>query len=67
VRYQIPEDRAFVLYPNERFEGAGAIVLRGDGRVHEIDLGSVAQLRPVRSCRFQPLSVAELLTGSTVV
>lgn len=67
VRFQIPEDRAFVLYPKQRFEGQGAIVLRGDGRVREVELSASAPLQTICSCRFQPFSVASGLSGAIVV
>jgi hypothetical protein len=67
VRFQIPEGRAYVLYPKQRFEGEGAIVLRGDGRVREIELSTAGPLRRISSCRFQPLSVASALEAAIVV
>ncbi len=66
VRFQIPADRAFVLYPELRFEGHGAIVLRGDGRVREVELAAVASLDIMRSCRFIPLSAAASIAGANM-
>jgi hypothetical protein len=67
VRFQIPEDRAFVLYPKHRFDGDGVLVLRGDGRVREVDLAGERPARSTRSCRFLPLSAAASITGAVIL
>jgi hypothetical protein len=65
VQFQIPAERAYVLYPERGFQGEGALVLRGTGAVEGADLGPRAYA--FGSCRFLPLSVAEALPGARVV
>ena len=66
TRFQIPAGRAYVLYPRTSFEGEGAVVLQGSGKVEGEDLDNLAPFR-FRSCRFLPLSVALALPGVQVV
>jgi hypothetical protein len=65
VRFQIPAERAYVLYPERGFEGDGALVLRGTGALEGDDLGTRAYA--FGSCRFLPLSVAQALPGARLV
>jgi hypothetical protein len=57
VRFQIPEGTAYVLYPARDFQGSGALVLVGTGRVEGIPLAGDRPYR-MRSGRFLPVSVA---------
>lgn len=66
VRFQIPAERAYVLYPQRGFQGDGALVLRGTGTIAGGGLGSRAPYA-FESCRFLPLSVAVSLPGARVV
>ena len=67
VRYQIPDGLAYVLYPDKRFSGAGALVLAGDGMRKEIDLLTTDFEGHFRSARFQLESVARALPGAIIV
>ncbi len=67
ARWQIPADRAFVLYRRKRYEGDGALVLRGDGTVHTVEVTDTGFEGGVGSFRFLPVSVAEALPGATVL
>jgi len=66
VRFQIPADRAYVLYPDRGFQGDGALVLRGTGAIQGGDLGSRAPYA-FASGRFLPLSVAAALPAARVI
>ena len=66
ARFQIPAERAYVLYPKQSFQGDGALVLAGSGKVSGEDFGGLAPFR-FGSCRFQPLSIAQALPGATVL
>lgn len=67
VRYQLPDDRAFVLYPDPGFAGAPPLVLTGDGDVKEVDILATGFGGAFRSCRLQRESVAVALPGAIVV
>ena len=67
ARFQIPSDRAFVLYREKRFQGDGALVLRGDGGMRSVEATAVGFPGNVQSQRFLPVSVAIALPGAIVV
>ena len=67
VRYQLPDDRAFVLHPEPGFAGAPPLVLTGDGDVKEVDILATGFGGAFRSCRLQRESVAVALPGAIVV
>ncbi|HYH80097.1 MAG TPA: hypothetical protein VEX86_09870 [Longimicrobium sp.] len=67
VRYQIPDDRAFVLHPQPGFTGVPPLVLTGTGAVKEVDVIGAGFGGAFRSCRFQLESVAVALPGAIVV
>jgi hypothetical protein len=66
VRYQLPNDRAFVLYPQPGYGGAPPLVLTGTGGVKEVDVLASGFGGAFRSCRLQLESVAMALPGAII-
>lgn len=67
IRYQLPDDRAFVLYPEKGFLGAPPLVLVGNGDVKEVDVIASGFGGKFQSCRFQRASVAVALADAIIV
>jgi len=67
VRFQIPNARAFVLYPEREWRGANALVLQGTGVKRQIEISTTLFSGRFRSCRFQTLSSALDLPGAIVI
>jgi hypothetical protein len=63
--FQIPADRALVLYAEPGLKGNGPLVLRGTGAKRDLRLPALG--RPFGSCAFKPLAVAEALPGAEVL
>ncbi len=66
IRYQLPDDRAFLLYPGKEYRGAGALVLTGTGDIKEVDVFATGFGGEFGSCRLQPESVALELPGAII-
>lgn len=66
IRYQLPLNTSFVLYPHTDFMGGPALVLQGSGGVKELDVLGTTFPGMFSSCRLLPTSVAIALPGAVI-
>ena len=66
IRYQLPLNTSFVLYPEKDFAGGPALVLQGSGAVKELDVLGTTFSGVFGSCRLLPTSVAIALPGAVI-
>jgi hypothetical protein len=67
IRYQLPDGRAYVLYPDKEYGGHDPLVLTGTGAVVEVDVGQTGFGGAFGSSRLQPESVAVAVPGAIVI